>query len=282
MKSAFKMPPVFDPATLKNNLNAAYHLDENISVKEHLDLVNIPPAGKTRIKDKARIFVETVRANRRRFGGLDKFLQEFGLTTSEGIALMCLAEALLRIPDSATADKLIRDKIGGADWDKHIGKADDLFVNASTWALMLTGKVIGDVAPEKGLSVSNIAGKMVSRLGEPVVRQAMLQSMKIMGQQFVMGRTIEEALQRATEYEKTGYTLSYDMLGEGARTTEDAERYFKSYEMAIDSIGKAANGHGPIKSPGISVKLSALHPRYEYAQRHICVPDLSKKLLALA
>lgn len=269
--------------TLKSRLNEAYHLDENASVKEHLALIDISDAGKGRIKNTARKLVETVRANRKRFGGIDRFLNEFGLTTSEGIALMCLAEALLRIPDSETADKLIRDKIGGADWDKHLGKADDLFVNASTWALMLTGKVIGDVDEEsKSLSISNIAGKMVARLGEPVVRQTMLHSMKIMGQQFVMGRTIDEALTRAVDAEKTGYRHSYDMLGEGARTAEDAERYFKNYEMAIDAIGKSAAGRGVLNSPSISVKLSALHPRYEYAQRDICVPALSQKLLMLA
>ncbi|MBI1214248.1 MAG: bifunctional proline dehydrogenase/L-glutamate gamma-semialdehyde dehydrogenase PutA [Alphaproteobacteria bacterium] len=269
--------------SLKDKLNAAYHLDEDKAVDEMLALIKLEGEAKLRIRDRARGLIQAVRDNRKRFGGLDKFLQEFGLTTNEGIALMCLAEALLRIPDSMTADKLIRDKIGGADWDKHIGKADDLFVNASTWALMLTGKVISDVdAEDKGLSVAGIAGKMVSKLGEPVVRQAMLHSMKIMGQQFVMGRTIEEALKRAEGDEKIGYRHSYDMLGEGARTAEDAERYFKSYETAIDAIGKAANGRSIADSPGLSVKLSALHPRYEYAKRDVCVPMLSDKLLALS
>ena len=263
-------------------LNDAYHMDENKSVEEHLALLSFDEAATLRIKGKARQLIQNVRDNRRRFGGLDRFLNEFGLTTREGIALMCLAEALLRIPDSETADKMIRDKIGGAEWDKHIGKADSLFVNASTWALMLTGKVIADVEEEKSLSVSAIAGKIVSRVGEPVVRQAMLHAMKIMGQQFVMGRSIGEALLRAEEAEKTGYRHSYDMLGEGARTAADAQRYFDAYDNAIHSIGKAAMGRGCIEAPGISVKLSALHPRYEYAKRHICVPDLSAKLLKLA
>ena len=263
-------------------LNDAYHLDENKSVEEHLALLSLDEAATLRIKGKARQLIQNVRDNRRRFGGLDRFLNEFGLTTREGIALMCLAEALLRIPDSETADKMIRDKIGGAEWDKHIGKADSLFVNASTWALMLTGKVIADVEEEKSLSVSAIAGKIVSRVGEPVVRQAMLHAMKIMGQQFVMGRSIGEALLRAEDAEKTGYRHSYDMLGEGARTAADAQRYFDAYDNAIHSIGKAAMGRGCIEAPGISVKLSALHPRYEYAKRHICVPDLSAKLLKLA
>ena len=259
---------------LMTRMNDAYHLDENASVKEYLDGINLTPDANTRIKTLAKKFVQTVRANRKRFGGLDSFLQEFGLTTKEGIALMCLAEALLRIPDTATADKLIRDKIGSADWDQHLGKGHDLFVNASTWALMLTGKVISDVESE--------GGTMISRLGEPVVRKAMLHAMKIMGQQFVMGRTIEEALERSAEAEKIGYRHSFDMLGEGARTAEDAERYFKNYEMAIDAIGRAAAGRGVNESPGISIKLSALHPRFEYAQRDVCIPALSEKLLALA
>lgn len=274
--------PMTDLNALMRRMNEAYHLDEDISVKEYLDACRFTSDASARIKATARKFVETVRANRSRLGGLDSFLQEFGLSTREGIALMCLAEALLRIPDAETADKLIRDKIGGADWDQHLGNGQDLFVNASTWALMLTGKVISDVEEDKDGSVSSIAGKMVAKLGEPIVRRAMLQAMKIMGQQFVMGRTIDDALERAVSFEKMGYRYSYDMLGEGARTAEDAERYFTNYEMAINAIGRAAAGRGPVLSPGISVKLSAIHPRFEYAQKHLCVPALSEKLLVLA
>lgn len=271
-----------DPGSLKTFIDGAYHQDETAALDGLLPRAALPPEARARAKAAARKMVETVRANRKTFGGLDRFLNEFGLTTSEGIALMCLAEALLRIPDTATADRLIRDKIGGADWDKHLGKADDLFVNASTWALMLTGKVVGDVEESKETSISAALGRIVSRLGEPVVRQAMLQAMKILGQQFVMGRTISEALARGDALEKEGYTCSYDMLGEGARTAEDAERYFDSYAAAIDAIGAAAKGRGPLASPGISVKLSALHPRYEHAKAADCVPALSDKLLALA
>lgn len=263
-------------------LNDIYHVDENKIVDELLAQLPFDAAATLRIQGKARQLIQTVRDNRRRFGGIDRFLNEFGLTTREGIALMCLAEALLRIPDRETADKMIRDKIGGAEWDKHLGKTDSLFVNASTWALMLTGKVIADVEEEKALSVSALAGKLVSRMGEPVVRQAMLHAMKIMGQQFVMGRTIGEALLRAEDAEKNGYRHSYDMLGEGARTVADAQKYFESYSSAIHAIGKAAMGRGCIESPGISVKLSALHPRYEYAKRQTCVQDLTQKLLKLA
>ncbi len=269
-----EQPAMNDLPALMTRMNDAYHLDENAAVKEYLSALSFSDDTRARIKATARKLVETVRAKRKLFGGLDSFLQEFGLTTKEGVALMCLAEALLRIPDKETADMLIRDKIGGADWNQHIGKGNDLFVNASTWALMLTGKVVSDVESE--------ASGLISRMGEPVIRKAMLHAMKIMGQQFVMGRTIEEGLTRGADAEKMGYRHSFDMLGEGARTMEDAERYFKSYEMAIDAIGKAANGRGPIQSPGISVKLSALHPRFEYAQRNVSVPALSEKLLALA
>jgi RHH-type proline utilization regulon transcriptional repressor/proline dehydrogenase/delta 1-pyrroline-5-carboxylate dehydrogenase len=283
MKQASKeAPSMTSLEALMTRMNDSYHLDENAAVKENLDAIRLTPDANARIKAQAKKLVETVRANRSYFGGLDSFLQEFGLSTREGIGLMCLAEALLRIPDAETADKLIRDKIGGADWDQHLGKGSDLFVNASTWALMLTGKVISDIEPETETTATTVVGRMVSKLGEPIVRRAMLQAMKIMGQQFVMGRTIDEALTRAAELEKIGYRHSYDMLGEGARTTEDAERYFTNYEMAINAIGRAAAGRGPIESPGISVKLSALHPRFEYAQRHLCVPELSEKLLVLA
>ncbi len=275
MKHAGKEQPAMNDLTaLMTRMNDAYHLDENAAVKEYLAAIRFDDNARTRINSTARQLVENVRAKRKLFGGLDSFLQEFGLTTKEGVALMCLAEALLRIPDKETADLLIRDKMSGADWNQHLGKGHDLFVNASTWALMLTGKVISDVEDE--------ARGLIPRMGEPVIRRAMLQVMKIMGQQFVMGRVIEEGLARGAEAEKMGYRHSFDMLGEGARTMEDAERYFSNYAMAIDAIGKAANGRGVISSPGISVKLSALHPRFEYAHRDVCVPVLSAKVLELA
>lgn len=265
-----------------SQLNRYYHRDENEAVNDLLVAYAATGNHQAAIKSRARKMIETVRDKRRSFGGIDKFLNEFGLTTKEGIALMCLAEALLRIPDSTTADKMIKDKIGGADWDQHLGRADDLFVNASTWALMLTGKVIGDIDEHKDNSISSMTSRMVTKLGEPVVRQAMLHAMKIMGQQFVMGRTIDEALTRAKDDEKQGYRHSFDMLGEGARTVADAKSYFDAYDKAIDAIGKAANGRGPVEAPGISVKLSAINPRYEYGLREYCVPDLSGKVLELA
>lgn len=270
---------------LREKLSPLFRQDENTCVSNLLTQAPMETTAKRNAQARARALVETVRANRKRFGGLDSFLQEFGLSTKEGIALMCLAEALLRIPDADTANKLIRDKIGSAEWDKHLGHGSDLFVNASTWALMLTGKVIGDFPDEndEGFKPSALAGRMVSKLGEPVVRGAMQHSMRIMGKQFVMGRTIEEALKRATDEDHKSYRHSFDMLGEGAKTDEDAERYFSNYSKAIDAIGKSLNGvKDPIASPSISVKLSALHPRYELAQEKDCVPALTKKLLQLA
>lgn len=272
--------------TLRNDMRRYLCPDENEAVEEVLGRIDLSDADNKAITQKARDLVQGVRDARRKFGGLDNFLQEFGLSTKEGIALMCLAEALLRIPDSSTANKLIRDKIGTADWDKHMGKGEDLFVNASTWALMLTGKVVGDENVWGGEEETggNILRKMVGKMGEPVIRQAMLHSMRILGRQFVMGRSIKEALDRAKEFEKQGYRYSYDMLGEAARTADDAERYFNAYESAIDVIGKSVSGKGmdPVGAPGISIKLSALHPRFEITQADRCVPILTERLMALA
>ncbi|TVQ84249.1 MAG: bifunctional proline dehydrogenase/L-glutamate gamma-semialdehyde dehydrogenase PutA [Micavibrio sp.] len=269
-------------------MRGLYHADETELLQQLVEAASLPDASKRRVRDFAADLVHNVRASRKRFGGLDTFLQQFGLNTQEGIALMCLAEALLRIPDSNTADKLIRDKMGSADWNKHVGTGDDIFVNASTWALMLTGKVIGNFTEDgdkKNTTAADVLGGMVSRLGEPVVRQAMLHAMKILGRQFVMGRTIGEAIKRAKKEEALGYRYSYDMLGEGARTRADARRYFEVYKKAVENIGESVagrDGNSPVTTPGISVKLSALHPRYSYAQRHICVPELTEMLKELS
>lgn len=256
---------------LRHDMAGDYHADENAHLDLLLERLNRSDADRVRVTAQATELVHNVRANRRRFGGLDSFLNEYGLTTDEGIALMCLSEALLRIPDRETADLLIKDKIGNADWDEHVGKGSDLFVNASTWALMLTGKVIGKAQTEdEDLSASNVLQKLVQKAGEPVVRQAMLHAMKILGHQFVIGRSIDEAMKTARPQEKKGYRYSYDMLGEAARTAKDAERYFTAYTDAIDAIGKTVEGYdedaSPITSAGISVKLSALHPRYFVSQ----------------
>ena len=191
---------------------------------------------------------------------MENFLAEYGLTTREGVALMCLAEALLRVPDSQTIDELIEDKISPGNWGEHLGHSESPLVNASTWALLLTGKVVG-LADEKGLKMA-LQG-LVKRLGEPLVRNAVAQAMKELGRHFVLGTSIEKASKRARELEAKGYTYSYDMLGEAARTEKDARLYHLAYSDAITALAPACKNNDIRYNPGISVKLSALHPRYE-------------------
>ncbi len=210
-------------------------------------------------------------------GMMEVFLAEYGLSTDEGVALMCLAEALLRVPDADTIDALIEDKIAPSDWGRHLGHSTSSLVNASTWALMLTGRVLDDDQPGP---VRHLRAA-VKRLGEPVIRTAVSRAMKEMGRQFVLGEDINSAMQRAANMEKRGYTYSYDMLGEAARTERDAKRYHLSYSRAISAIATACNSDDIRRNPGISVKLSALHPRYELAQEDAVMTDLVPRLRAL-
>ncbi|MBM9594064.1 bifunctional proline dehydrogenase/L-glutamate gamma-semialdehyde dehydrogenase PutA [Roseitranquillus sediminis] len=208
---------------------------------------------------------------------MESFLAEYGLSTEEGVGLMCLAEALLRVPDAETVDDLIQDKIEPSDWGAHLGHSSSSLVNASTWALMLTGRVLDDDPNRPAAALRGL----VRRMGEPVVRRAVAQSMRLLGRQFVLGQTIEEGMRNAREREKQGYTYSYDMLGEAARTHADAERYFRAYADAIAAISRAAKGD--VRSnPGISVKLSALHPRYETTHRPTVMEELVPRALKLA
>jgi RHH-type proline utilization regulon transcriptional repressor/proline dehydrogenase/delta 1-pyrroline-5-carboxylate dehydrogenase len=274
--------PLPSPTPLRAAIRALHRADETECVEALLRRAALPSDALDRIADTARRLVRAVRQRRYRQGGLDAFLHEYALSSREGIVLMCLAEALLRIPDADTADRLIRDKIGGADWEKHIGRSESLFVNASTWALMLTGRIVGP-EPEGGGDWAGVMKRLLARSGEPVIRAAVVQAMRIMGRQFVMGRTIAEALERAGQAERQGYRHSYDMLGEAARTAADAARYMDSYRAAIDAIGRAAKGAPTIHdAPNISVKLSALHPRYEFAQRRRVLDELVPRLAELA
>ena len=209
---------------------------------------------------------------------MEKFLAEYGLTTKEGVALMCLAEALLRVPDNLTIQDLIEDKITSGNWGAHVGKAKSGLINSATLALLMTSNLLKDSERQ---SVGDTLRKMVKRLGEPVVRTAAGQAMKEMGRQFVLGRTIEEAQDRGKSQEEQGYTYSYDMLGEAARTDADAERYFNAYSDAIDSISKRCEGDVRT-NPGISVKLSALLARYEYGQKERVMTELVPRALTLA
>lgn len=255
--------------------------DETAGVADLLGRVTLDAATAEAIDARARDLVTGVRAARRRFGGLDDFLQEYGLSTPEGISLMCIAEALLRIPDADTADRLIADKLGSADWDAHLGHSDNWFVNASTLALMLTGRVIDSDKFGRTGGLPSL-GQLVARVGEPVVREAMRRAMRVMGRQFVTGRTIGEALARTEADREAGYSHSFDMLGEGARMAADADRYFERYASAIAALGVVAGSGGHRVAPGISVKLSALYPRYEFAQRARAIPVLTGRLLELA
>jgi RHH-type proline utilization regulon transcriptional repressor/proline dehydrogenase/delta 1-pyrroline-5-carboxylate dehydrogenase len=270
-------PPPVSP--LRAALRMAHRQDETSAVARILAEADLGAESRDRVAERARGLVVAVRGGRLGKGGIDAFLHEYELSSTEGVVLMCLAEALLRIPDATTIDRLIRDKIGPADWQRHAGQSRSLFVNASTWALMLTGRL---VKPEPGGEPAGILRRLVARSGEPVIRQAVIAAMRILGRQFVMGRTIGEALARAEPAEAEGYRHSYDMLGEAARTGADAARYFESYRAAIASIGAAAAGRPIADAPSISVKLSALHPRYEVAQQGRVTAELLPKVKKLA
>src|SRR5579871_1169569 len=225
--------------------------------------------------------VELVRAARRharRQGVVESFLQGFSLSSREGLALMCLAEALLRTPDEATRDKLIAEKIGSADWASHVGRSDSLFVNAGTWGLMLTGRLV-DVDEEARRDLGGFLKRIAGRVGEPVIRRAVATAIGFMGEQFVLGRTIGAALARAARH---GFMCSFDMLGEGARTYADAERYEAAYLDAVAAVADAAGGAGPETGHGVSVKLSALHPRYEATQEARVFAELYPRLQRIA
>ncbi len=226
----------------------------------------------------ARKLVQALRAKGTR-SGVEALIQQFALSSQEGVALMCLAEALLRIPDRATRDALIRDKIAHGDWYAHVGQSPSLFVNAATWGLVVTGRLTA-TASEDGLS--SALTRLITKGGEPVIRRGVDMAMRMMGEQFVTGRTISEALANARRLEGRGFRYSYDMLGEAAMTAADAARYLRDYEQAIHAIGQAAARRGIYEGPGISIKLSALHPRYSRAQRARVMAELLPRLEGLA
>lgn len=264
-------------------LDALKYQDEDAAVAALLADAPLDPAARASVNAEARALVVRARSLKRRKGMMESFLEEFGLSNAEGLALMCLAEALLRVPDEETADKLIAEKIASGKWGEHVGKSDHWLVNAGTWGLMLTGRIVS--LPEEMKSDSaRFMAKFVQRAGEPVVRAGAMQAMRILGEQFVLGRNIEEALKRGAGMVRQGLATrySFDMLGEGARTDEDAVRYLKSYADAIAAVGEASGGQGPQASSGISVKLSALHPRYEARQEERVMRELYPRVLELA
>ena len=271
------LPPA---SPLRAAVRDSTRIDETLAVARILAAAEMPSAARDRIAETARRLVTAVRRERLGKGGIDAFLHEYALSSQEGVALLCLAEALLRIPDSETVDQLIRDKLGEADWARHLGHSESMFVNASTWALMLTGRLLHSQPEAHDLRAA--LRRFAARSGEPVVRQAVTAAMRILARQFVMGRTIEEALERARAAEHQGYRHSYDMLGEAAHTATDAARYLAAYDHAIAAIGRSAAARPVVEAPGISVKLSALHPRYETAQRDRVLAEMGPRLLALA
>jgi RHH-type proline utilization regulon transcriptional repressor/proline dehydrogenase/delta 1-pyrroline-5-carboxylate dehydrogenase len=265
---------------LRAAIRDSCRIDEREAVARILAAAALSAEMRDPIADKARWLVAAVRRERLGKGGIDAFLHEYALSSPEGVALLCLAEALLRVPDAETVDRLIRDKIGEANWESHLGRSESIFVNASTWALMLTGRLLHAEPAQHDLR--GALRRLVARSGEPVLRQAVTAAMRIIGRQFVIERTIEEATGHAREAERRGYRHSYDMLGEAARTAVDAARYFTAYDHAIAAIGRSAASRDIAEAPGISVKLSALHPRYEMAQRDRVLRELSPHLLDMA
>jgi RHH-type proline utilization regulon transcriptional repressor/proline dehydrogenase/delta 1-pyrroline-5-carboxylate dehydrogenase len=271
------------PAGPRAAITAGWVRDEAAHVRNLLEQARLPEADRLAAQATAADLVKRVRARAQDQGAIEAFMRQYDLGSEEGVLLMCVAEALLRIPDQDTADKLIRDKLGEADWKKHMGQSDSVLVNASTWGLMLTGHLV-DLADDTKRDVHNAFKRLIGRVGEPVIRLAVRQAMKIMGHQFVMGRTIGEALARSNKGDNANYRYSFDMLGEGALTTQDALRYLQAYRDAIHAIGKSGNfvGQDVFGVPSISVKLSALHPRYEHAKRARVFAELTPRVLELA
>ncbi len=261
-----------------DSLDDGKYRDEAAVIADLLAASPLSSEDRAAVRAEAEALVRGARRSVRKQGVVESFLQEFSLGTREGLALMCLAEALLRTPDDDTRDKLIAEKIGSADWASHLGGSDSLFVNASTWGLMLTGKIV-EPDDEAKKDLPGFVKKLAGRLGEPVIRAAVGQAIRIMGEQFVLGRTIEAAIKRAAH---DGDMCSFDMLGEGARTAADAERYEKSYADAIETVGRLSKGASPEAGHGVSVKLSALCPRYEATHEDRVWEELYPRTLRLA
>ncbi len=269
---------VVTQSPLRAAITAAARRPEPECVSPLLDLAALPPDDAQRVEAVARGLVTRLRA-KNRSSGVEGLIHEYSLSSQEGVALMCLAEALLRIPDAATRDALIRDKLSPGDWRAHVGNSPSLFVNAATWGLVLTGRLV-TTSSEQGLGAA--LTRAIARSGEPIIRAGVDVAMRLMGEQFVTGRTIEEAINASREREARGFTFSYDMLGEAATTAEDAARYLAEYERAVHAIGKASRKRGIYEGPGISIKLSALHPRFSRIKRARVMSELLPRIEHLA
>lgn len=271
-------PTIREQSELRQAITSAYRRAETECVPPLLKEASFDAELKGKIKTLAMQLVTALRA-KHKGTGVEGLVHEYSLSSQEGVALMCLAEALLRIPDKATRDALIRDKIAGGDWKSHVGGGRSLFVNAATWGLVVTGKLTSSLDSK---SLSAALTRLIARYGEPVIRKGVDMAMRMMGEQFVRGETIEEAVKAAKPLEARGFRYSYDMLGEAATTAADAERYYKDYENAIHVIGKASGGKGVYEGPGISIKLSALHPRYSRSQADRVMKELMPRVKQLA
>ena len=263
---------------LRERITAACRRPEPECLPPLLAAARLPTAAAAGVQARARKLVIALR-RKKASGGVEGLIQEYSLSSQEGIALMCLAEALLRIPDTPTRDALIRDKISTANWKAHVGNSPSLFVNAATWGLLITGKL---TATSSESSLSDALTRLIGRGGEPLIRKGVDLGLRLMGEKFVCGQTIEEALANSRKLEAKGFRHSFDMLGEAATTAADAQRYFDAYLHAIHAIGRAGRGRGVLAGPGISVKLSALHPRYSRAQRARVMNELLPRLQELA
>lgn len=259
-------------------IEAAWRTPETECLARLLPEATCSPEQQARIQSYASDLVKGLRRARSRSSGVDALMKEFALSSQEGVALMCLAEALLRVPDRTTADRLIRDKLAGGDWRAHIGQSPSLFVNAATWGLLITGRLVATNSED---SLGGALTRLLARGGEPLIRKAMDLAMRMLGEQFVTGRDIGEALARGKNMEARGYRYSFDMLGEAAMTADDAQRYYQDYENAIEAIGRGSYGRGVIDGNGISIKLSALHPRYGWSQRERVMAELLPRVLNL-
>lgn len=267
--------------TLRLAITKAYRMDETECLNKLLAEAKLPSTQLVSVHDIAIQMVKETREYKKKQGSIDTLLQQYDLSTEEGIALMCMAEALLRIPDNATIDRFISDKLSTVDWTNHLSKENPLFINAATYSLLLTGKIYAPALDSEKKLYSSLT-RAASKIGTTMIRPVIMQMMKTIGKQFVMGENIKDALTRAQKVETLGYRYSYDMLGEAARTSKEAKHYYDSYVNAIDAIGQAAKSATPATNPGISVKLSALHPRYEFGQRDRVMAELPPLLLALA
>ncbi|MGC0885723.1 trifunctional transcriptional regulator/proline dehydrogenase/L-glutamate gamma-semialdehyde dehydrogenase [Pantoea agglomerans] len=272
---------ILPQSVTRSAVTAAWRRPETDAVPMMLEQARLPAALAEKTHQLAYQLADKLRHQKGatgRAGMVQSLLQEFSLSSHEGVALMCLAEALLRIPDKPTRDALIRDKISNGNWQSHLGRSPSLFVNAATWGLLFTGRL---VSTHNESNLSSSLNRIIGKGGEPLIRKGVDMAMRLMGEQFVTGETIAEALANARKLEEKGFRYSYDMLGEAALTAGDAKAYLLSYQQAIHAIGKASNGRGIYEGPGISIKLSALHPRYSRAQYERVMEELYPILKSL-